>query len=518
MKRLIYVLSIVILSFGGSLAFASGLPILPHTSPTSTTTAAPSMTSIPTISPASTTPPPVAASPAPSVSSKASAPSAPSNSPTFTVLPIQHIPKVNPNLSTKPFEVGATAESYNYIKISLSDAICYALAHNLDIQGNRINIDIGRNSIKAANRLRNPYFVAFYNGGRAATDNPNSAGLMFPIDIAKRTARKNLAKANLELTKGNVALAEFYLRLDVRQAYVDLVAAKSSLKILNEQRKLLQELLDVAQKKYDAGAVPQMDVIQAKMTLNQLLIQVNSANTVVYVARYNFNKLLNSINFDTKEDYLPEQKDFIAMLTPKSVDRMPDFNEITAIALQKRIDLINAQKDIDVAQKNLKLVIRQRIPDVEIGGGYLFVPQALATDGHYSQGYYLSGAIKEIPLLYQYSPEIKNAKLQVDQKQIAYESLRKKAFMNLHSVYDEFITSQDNLNYYNDILLSQSKQFLQMAKRSYIVGKSSITDLIFIEQSYKSILMGYVDALDNYYNSWIDVVREVNDEDLKLHG
>lgn len=432
-------------------------------------------------------------------------------------------PKFNPVIEpiqkiAAPLKVGTSTDVSSYEKISLTEAISYALNHNLDIKGNRINVDIAKNDIKTANKLKNPSFISYFNIGKAATDNPNYAGLVFPFDIAKRGARKNLAKSNLELTKGNIQLAELTLRLDVRQAYIDLVAAKSNLKILNDQRKLLQELLDIAQKKFAAGAVPEMDVIHAKMTLNQLLIQVNSANTEVIVARYNFNRLLNSINYDTKEDYLPEQKDFIEMLTPKPADKMPAFSEITNITLQKRLDLKNAQKDIEVAQKNLTLTIRQRVPDIELGGGYMFVPSQMATSETLAQGAYLMGNITNIPLLYQYSPEIKKAKLQVEQKQLAYDSLKNKAFMNLRSVYDEFITAQDNLNYYNDILLSESNQFLKMARRSYQVGKTSMTDLIFVEQNYKTIMMNYTYALSNYYDAWINVLREVNDEELKLHG
>lgn len=429
--------------------------------------------------------------------------------------PIQKAPNTK-----KALEGATSADIPCYEKISLPKAIDYALTHNLDIKGNRLNIDIDRNNVKVANRLRNPYFISYFNLGKAATDNPNYMGLNFPIDIAKRGPRKNLAKSNLELTKGNVALAELTLRLDVRQAYVDLVAAKSTLKLLNEQRVLLQELLYIAQKKYAAGAVPQMDVIHAKMTLNQLLIQINSANTDVYVARYKFNTFLDPFkcNFDTVEDYLPEQNEFISLLTPKPLEKMPCFDEILKIALAKRLDLRNAQRDIDIAQKNLTLIVRQRIPDIELGGGYMFVPPQMATSETLAQGAYVMGNITNIPLLYQYTPEIKNARLQVEQKDLAYKSLKHDATLNLHSAYDRFNTARDNLNYYNDILLTESKQFLNMAKKSYMVGKSSITDLIFIEQSYKSIMMGYVQALADYYDAWVDVLREVNDEGLKLNG
>lgn len=417
-----------------------------------------------------------------------------------------------------PLQVGTSEDVSIYKKISLKDAIDYAMSHNPAIKSTRLETDKAKNDIKTAGRLKNPYMQTFFNLGQAATDNPDYLGLIFPIELFKRSARKKLAKSALELTKGNVALAELNLRLDVRQAYVDLVAAKSMLKILDEQRQLLQELLNIAQRKYEVGAVPQMDVIHAKMALNQLLIQLNSARTNVLIARYKFNLLLQSKDFDTQEDYLPQQKKFVDLLTPNSTEKMPEFDNIVDIAMLKRLDIKNAKQSIDVAQKNLVTVIRQKVPDIELGGGFLYVPQNLSTAGTSTTGALIIANMTNIPLLYRYSPEIKNAKIQVEQKELIYNSTKHMALMNLHSAYDAFNTAQMNLNYYNDIILSESNQFLHMAKRSYIVGKASMTDLIYIEQSYKNIIMGYTSALANYYNSWVDLVREVNDEALKLNG
>lgn len=418
----------------------------------------------------------------------------------------------------KPLQIGTCEEITTYKKLSLPEAIEFAMKNNIEIKEARLDISKAKNDIKTANRLRNPYIQSLINGGKAATDNPDFVGLIFPIDIAKRGPRKRFAQSVLELTKGNVLLQELNLRLDVRQSYVDLVAAKSILKILDDQRQLLQDLLNVAQKKYDVGAVPQMDVIHAKMTLNQLLIQLNSARTDVLVARYKFNMMLDAQGYDTKEDYLPEQREFVQMLTPKPEEKLPEFSTIENIAMANRLDIKIAKQDVDVATKNLTVVIRQLVPDLEIGGGYMLVPSGMATSGTTADGWYAIANINNIPLLYQYKPEIQNARIQVEQKQLMYDATKHHALMNLHSAYDTFCTAQTNLNYYTDILLSESNQFLNMAKKSYIVGKTSITDLIFIEQSYKNIMMGYTTALANYYNSWVDLLREVNDEELELNG
>ena len=43
-----------------------------------------------------------------------------------------------------------------------------------------------------------------------------------------------------------------------------------------------------------------------------------------------------------------------------------------------------------------------------------------------------------------------------------------------------------------------------------------ITSLIVMKQSYKSIIIGYTQALTDYYKSWTNFLREINDEDYEL--
>ena len=37
-----------------------------------------------------------------------------------------------------------------------------------------------------------------------------------------------------------------------------------------------------------------------------------------------------------------------------------------------------------------------------------------------------------------------------------------------------------------------------------------------MKQSYKSIIIGYTQALAEYYNSWTNFLREVNNEDFNI--
>ena len=86
----------------------------------------------------------------------------------------------------------------------------------------------------------------------------------------------------------------------------------------------------------------------------------------------------------------------------------------------------------------------------------------------------------------------------------------------MSAAYEQFLTAADNLNHYESKIVKGSEQLIETSKKSYESGKSDITSLIVMKQSYKSIIIGYTQALAEYYNSWTNFLREVNDEDFTL--
>lgn len=408
-------------------------------------------------------------------------------------------------------------------KITLPQALDIAVQNNIDYKSAKIDVDIAKNKIKEANRLQNPDFNIFYNFGSAGRGNPQQIGLSETIEIAKRGARKKLAKSNLELTKQNVGYFEFDLKMDVREAYVNLVAAKSVLNALEQQQQLLKDLLEVSKKRVAAGASPEMDILQAEIALNQMITQVNTAKVNVKAATIEFNKVINpkektDVQFDSADELFNDKENFLALLTPKPDINVPSFDEITENTLKNRFDIRIAKQQIDVAEKNLKVIARQRIPDLAIQGGYGYQPKNFNDEGRFLNGAYAGASLVNLPFLYTYKPEIKNAKLEVDKAQLNYISIQNKAIKDLNSAYEKFVTAKLNLNYYNEKLLKSSEEMIKLSKRSYEAGKSNLTSLIVMEQSYKSIIVGYTYALAEYYNCWIEFLRETNAEEFNLEA
>ena len=135
---------------------------------------------------------------------------------------------------------------------------------------------------------------------------------MLPIEITKRGTRKKAAEAGLSYTENKIKDYEFKLKLRVRTSYFNLLLAKSDLKIMEDRRDLLEELLKIAESRPKNNPNYEIDVLQADMRLKKQLVQINRAKASVRTAQYNFNKVLNLENnltlYDAQEDSVFENQ------------------------------------------------------------------------------------------------------------------------------------------------------------------------------------------------------------------
>ena len=404
-------------------------------------------------------------------------------------------------------------------KVSLDDAIEIALKNNIDLKGAKLNIDIAKNEILTANRLQNPALETFYFWGGAGSYEPRQIGFNQKIEIAKRGARKSLAQSGLKLVEKTVDYTEFDLKMDVREAYIELVAAKSILHTLEQQELLQEELLKIAKARVKSNLAPEIDAIQAEIALNQMMAQVNTAKANVNTALAVFNKVINDPEvemYDSVDKLFNEENNFDEIDTPEPSSQFPDVHFMIKKGLAHRFDIKLAKQEIELAEKNLVVVMRQRVPNLQINGGYAYIPGRYMNSGNFNSGAYTGISLEDLPVFYNYSPEIKNASYKLEQAKLNYISVRNKAEKDIKASYERFLRAADNLNRYEFKIVTDSAKLIESSKKSYELGKSDITSLIVMKQSYKSIIIGYTQALTDYYKSWTNFLREINNEDYEL--
>ena len=379
-----------------------------------------------------------------------------------------------------------------------------ALIGNIELQEQRKNLGISQNDIKIANALKNPQFQSNFLMGRIARSNSSQFGVMLPVEIAKRAVRKKSAEAGLSYTENKIRDYEFKLKLRIRTSYFNLLLAKSDLKIMEDRKELLEDLCKIAKNRPKNTDNYQIDVLQADMKLKKQIIQINKAKANVRSAQYNFNRVLNLENnltlYDTKEDSLFD-KSFITNIN------LPDYDVLEATAFQNRYDIKMAESKILKAKKDIDVATRKRIPDLYVSGGYAF-----AHDG--TPGAFV-GAGLDVPSLYTYSPEIKNAKLNYEKAQLEYNSIINITKNVIHTNHDKFIIAQDNLKHYAEIM-QESNEILKLSKQRYKKGKTPLTSLIVVEHAHQELLNEYIAAIGVYYNAYIALIQEIGVDNFGL--
>ena len=382
-------------------------------------------------------------------------------------------------------------------KITLEEAINMALEGNIELQEQRKNLGISEYAVKKAAAFKNPQFQSNLLMGPIAKGNSSQIGLMLPVEVLKRGERKKAALSELDYTQNKIKDYEFKLKLRVRTSYFNLLVEKSELKILEERKELLEELLEISKKKPKSSQNYEIDVLQADMRLKKILVQINRAQANIRTAQYSFNKVLNLANnptlYDSKEDSVFGQEFFTKL-------ELPSYDELEEAAFQNRYDIKMAESKIIKAKRDLSVVTKQRIPDLYISGGYAF-----AHDG--TSGAYV-GAGVDIPSLYLYTPEIKSAKLELDKAQLEYNSIINITKNVIHTNHDKFIMAQENVEHYKDIL-DESNKILNLSKQRYKKGQTSLTNLIIVEHSHQELLNEFIDAMKEYYNAYMALLQEL---------
>lgn len=405
-------------------------------------------------------------------------------------------------------------QAAEYTEITLPAAIEYAQTYSPRLKVKEMDVSAAKNRIEQANQLKNPTIGAFVNIGKAGENDPQYLGVTQLIELAKRHPRKKFAESEYKLSQENFKQAKYELGMDVRDAYVELVGAKTILKQVENQYELLTDLCDLAKDKYNTGLANQMDVFQTELAINQLEIQKNSA-------RVNVNNAINELNsiiyckerdFDSVTGVYSDN--YAALLVPEPSTELPSMETLLEKYLHNCYSVMIAKQEIDVAEKNLTSVIRQRVPDLEVNAGWSYCEAHRNPSGNFYGGAYIGVNLVNVPIFYTFSPEIRNAKIALEQANLKYNSIVDELIKDIAGAYESFNTAKTNLNYYNSKIIGDSFILMGYAKETYKKDESDLISLIVMEKCYKEIMIGYTRALVDYCKCWTALLRVLNSEDL----
>jgi cobalt-zinc-cadmium efflux system outer membrane protein len=398
--------------------------------------------------------------------------------------------------------------------VTLADALVLAEQHNPQIAEAREKLVEAQANIKIAKEIPNPQLQSMYGFGPATTRLGNAQVLMLTQTLevgGKRRARTELAKSQAYQIEAQLESLRQTVRADVRKRYVELVAAQETAKSLKSQEKLLLELVQIAKKRFETGAAPEADVIQASLAHDQIVPLQAQADGRIRQSQVALNTLLGKSlapEFEIQESGMlkghvekTQGAGAVAstLLTPEALLQK---------AFTQRQDLQAAIQQVDVCKKQIKVTHSLMYPDIQIGGGYAFLPASQKYGNPYTQGV-MTTLQATLPIYNNQRAEMMRDKSSLRQSELELAYQRQQIEKDVQSGLIALQTATVNLALYENKLLPASDESTQLSKLSYQVGKTGLANVILAQQAAQQVRAGYLSALLDYQNAVSDLERAI---------
>ncbi|MBS5805374.1 MAG: TolC family protein [Acinetobacter sp.] len=392
------------------------------------------------------------------------------------------------------------------VNVDLEKMIEIGLKENCELKIKRMELKAAEKDIKIANRLKNPEIQSNVVIGNVALGNSSQAGVALPIEVLKRGVRKKIAQEEYSIKETELRQAEHNYKLQIMQAYFDILYAKSVYNIQEERLKLFKNLVKITTDKPKYPAY-EIDNLKADIQYAQQLIEVNRAKAALLAKQFEMNKILNTgkddVMYDTKEPSLLGHWAFMEI-------RIPEYEFLENVALQYSYVVKISEKNIDKAEQELTYAKRQRVPDVSVAGGYAWQAHRNAPNDY---GGAFVGFNMDLPVLYNFTPEIQKAQIFLERSKAGKKAYEHQLKYELKKDFNTFKYSAENMEYSKKIL-QDSEKIVKLSTEGYISGKNSYTDLVINENGHQEVLSQYLNAMSRHFYSYLELMQDIGHDIL----
>lgn len=392
--------------------------------------------------------------------------------------------------------------------ITLVRAFDEALLNHPRVASVRATLGIAKASYAQALTFPNPSFL-LYNGMRA--EQTYQVGASIPIEGPWRVATRLLvAKRQVKETDLQIMNALWLLRNDVRRAYLEVVVAQETRNTLLELAELSGTLLNVAEKRFQAGDVPELDVLKARLALSLANIEFQQSDRRLVRAKQQLAIMLGRDFEDVVE--VAKLPSFQVKVTNSEL--LPDFDktvlplrDFVSRAFDNRLELKITAQQIKTYNARLKAAMASIIPNTQLNIGNSITGNP-PTGPKIKNGYFL-GITQELPLGNFQQADIAEFRARI--KQYKYEQGAQKNIITqeVTAAYQRMLAAREKIRSYQEKVLGESDEVARLARRSYEVGQSDITATLQVQQSNIQIRSQYLEAVQAYQQAFTDLEQSV---------
>ena len=305
------------------------------------------------------------------------------------------------------------------------------------------------------------------------------AALEIPVETAgKRGYRIAQARHLSEAARLNILSVAWEVRSRLRQAFLELFAARETELLLNTQQSLQSESVRILEAQWSVGEASLYNVTQARIALDNTRLALLEAAKLSAQALV---KLAGAIGLPSKslvgiafsfEEFLNVRAD------------IPQ-DEVRRRALLNRADILTALSEYEASQSALRLEIAKQYPDINIGPDY----QLDQTDSKWTIALRLI-----LPVFNRNRGPIAEAEARRTETAAQFLALQAKVIGELESAVAACRSAVDKAKTADDLRTSLKEQEA-VAKARYELGEISKFELLSVQLELASSALARLDAL-----------------------
>lgn len=308
----------------------------------------------------------------------------------------------------------------------------------------------------------------------------------------KRSKRIAVADAAIRTGEAELGLVIADTRASVRRAYFARVIAEARLTLLTELQDLSGRARDAAQQRFDAGAVPRIEVLAAQLALADLENQATAARGEVAASQARLNALLG-LPIDT------------ATSLSTSLDAVESVTADAALARARlgNAELAVAERRLDEQRDRIALAHALQIPDI--------TPEAAVTHGNepeFNYGWRAAVGVT-IPVFTRHRAGVVLEEATLVQLTAERDAILARITADVAAAVA--IADAQRLQYvrYRDEIIPQALEVERMAEDAYRFGQTGIAAFLLALQASRDTRLRSLQAAADLHAALAELERTI---------
>jgi cobalt-zinc-cadmium efflux system outer membrane protein len=395
-------------------------------------------------------------------------------------------------------------------EFTVDDLVTRALADNPELRAVRTEVDAARGRLLQAGLRPNPMLDLSGQASVTGPDNNFTAGVTLPLDLNRRKAgRVGVAERELDMKEAQVAERERQLRAEVRMKAGEVLAARRNLRFTEELLEVNRQGLGLVQQRVRRGAVPSLEE-------NLLRVEVNRLDATRRILEGQ--EAVLTLQLKTLAGLEPEAPVVLRgdlSATPAGLDREQGLRR----ALVARPDLTAARAEVEMARAKIRKEQAEGRWDASVNVGYMRQDFGFGLNGLTMNGelrpitdifHYVGGGVTiMLPLRNRNQGNIAAAFAETQGAERRTDFVTLTIHQEVAAAFIQHDAAQRSLEIYTRGVREVARQNLEVIRKSYDLGRTSLLDVITEQRRYIDIEMGYTEALKQVYDALVNIERAV---------